>query len=102
MSSMSTYLRNPLTVVWSLLVAVTFVSWWVGFGGDRGGSGIRFSITIAVVAIALFKTRLVFLYFMEVRTAPSWLRATCDAWLAGVAFVLLALYASFLHVEPLR
>ena len=75
---MTAYLRSSLTVVWFLLVAVTFVSWWVGTGGGRGGSDVSVSITIAVVAIALLKTRFVFSHFMEVRTGPSWLRASCN------------------------
>jgi cytochrome c oxidase subunit IV len=99
---MTSYLRSPLTLVWVLLVAVTFVSWRVGAGDNHGESGISFPVTIAVVALALIKTRFVFSYFMEVRTGPSWLRASCNGWLAGVALVLLALYAYRLQVEPLR
>lgn len=99
---MTTYLRSPLTLVWFLLIAVTFVSWWVGAGGQRGESGVNFPVTMAVVAIALIKTRFVFWYFMEVRSGPSWLRASCNSWLAGVAIVLLAFYAYRLQVEHLR
>src|SRR5262249_1128360 len=84
---MIAYLRTPLSLVWLLLVAVTFVSWRVGAGGDRGEAGVSLAVTAVVVAMALVKTRFVFRYFMEVRTGPSWLRATCDAWLAGIAFV---------------
>jgi len=99
---MTAYLRSPLTLVWSLLVAVTFVSWWVGTRTNHGESGISFPVTLAVVAIALIKTRFVFWYFMEVRSGPSWMRASFDAWLAGVALILLALYAYRLQVGPFR
>ena len=99
---MIAYLRSPLTLVWLLLVAVTFVSWWVGAGGDRSNAGLSLPITVAVVAIAVFKTRFVFRHFMEVRTGPSWLRATCDGWLASVALIFVALYGYCLHVEHIR
>jgi cytochrome c oxidase subunit IV len=95
---MTAYLRSPLTAVWFLLTAVTLVSWWVGAGGHHGESGISFPVTIAVVAIVLIKTRFVFWYFMEVRTAPSWLRWSCDCWLAFVVVMLLALYSYSLQV----
>ena len=99
---MTAYLRSPLTLVWFLLVAVTAVSWWAAAGGHRGESGLSFPITVVVISIAILKGRLVFWYFMEVRTGPFWLRASCDGWLAGVAIVLLVLYAYGLPPERIR
>lgn len=89
---MTAYLRSPVTGIWMLLTAATFASWWVGGGGESGQLSVSFPITIAVVTIALVKTRLVFWYFMEVRTAPSWLRWNCDGWLAFLAIMICALY----------
>jgi cytochrome c oxidase subunit 4 len=89
---MTAYLRGRLTVVWMLLVAVTFVSWWLGARGESGRLEVNLPITAGVVAIALVKTRLVFWHFMEVRTAPSWLRWNCDGWLVFLALMLFALY----------
>lgn len=91
---MTAYLRSPLTLVWMLLTAVTFASWWLGTGGGSDRLDVSVPITIGVVTIALVKTRLVFWYFMEVRTAPSWLRWSCDGWLAFLAVTLFALYGS--------
>ncbi len=99
---MTVYLRSPLTLVWALLIAVTSVSWWVSAGGTRGGSDLSVSITTAVIVIAFVKARFVFRYFMEVRTGPSWLRATCDGWVAGVGIILLSLYAYGLPAERFR
>jgi hypothetical protein len=96
---MTTYLRSPLTLVWVLLVAVTFVSWWVGARAARDGAAISLPVTTVVVLIALVKARLVFWHFMEVRTGPSWLRAACGSWLVGVAVTLVALYAYRLQAE---
>ena len=89
---MKAYLRGRLTLVWMLLVAATFASWWVGARGDGGGLEGNLSVTGLVVAIALVKTRLVFWHFMEVRTAPSWLRWNCDGWLAFLGLLLFGLY----------
>ena len=90
--SMAAYLRGRLTLVWMLLVAVTFVSWWLGARNVGGRLETDVSVTAAVVAIALVKTRLVFWHFMEVRTAPRWLRWNCDAWLAFLALMIFALF----------
>jgi hypothetical protein len=89
---MAAHLRGRLTLVWMLLVAVTFVSWWVGARGESARSEIDLPVTALVLTIALVKTRLVFWHFMEVRTAPSWLRWSCDGWLAFLALMIFALY----------
>ena len=90
--SMTAYLRGRLTVVWMLLVAITFVSWWLGARGEDSGLEANASVTLGVVAIALVKTRLVFWHFMEVRTGPRWLRWNCDGWLVFFALMLFALF----------
>ena len=89
---MKAYLRGRLTLVWMLLVAVTFASWWLGARGEIGRLEVDLAVTAAVVAIALVKIRLVFSHFMEVRTAPSWLRWNCDGWLALLGLMIFALY----------
>ena len=90
---MTGYLRGRLTLVWMLLVAVTFVSWWLAARGASGGPEVNLPVTAGVVGLGLVKVRLVFWHFMEVRTAPSWLRWTCDGWLGFLALMLLfALY----------
>ena len=89
---MTAYLRGRLTLVWMLLVVVTFVSWWLAARGESGRLEANLAVTAGVVAIALVKTRLVFWHFMEIRTAPSWLRWNCDGWLAFLALTLFALY----------
>jgi hypothetical protein len=89
---MTAYLRGRLTLVWMLLVAGTFVSWWLGARGASGRLEVNVPVTVGVVAIALIKTRFVFWHFMEVRTAPSWLRWNCDGWLAVLGLMLFTLY----------
>jgi len=79
---MTAYLHSRLTAVWLALTLVTFVSWWLGATGDEHRASA--SITAAVVAIALLKIHLVFWHFMDVRSAPSWLRWSCGGWLAAL------------------
>ncbi len=88
---MTAYLRNPLTYVWAFLTLITIASWWIS-----RSSGAEFKINPAVTAgvllIALIKSRLVLRYFMEVRTAPAWLRWVCDGWLMVAFGLIFAFY----------
>jgi hypothetical protein len=42
--------------------------------------------------MALIKARLIIQYFMEVRTAPRWLRIATDGWLVVLFGGVLAIY----------
>jgi len=42
--------------------------------------------------MAFIKGRMIIRYFMEVRTAPRWLKLTTDAWLIGLWAGVLAIY----------
>jgi hypothetical protein len=55
---------------------------------------------VAVVLIAYLKVRLVFLDFMELRTAPLPLRLSVEAWAALVCGAVVALYWSGLARYP--
>lgn len=71
-----------LAVVWAVLSAITVLSWLlVTFTQDGGRITSRAALTAGVVVIGLVKTRLIMQEFMEVRTAPTWLRAFTDGWL---------------------
>ncbi|HET8710205.1 MAG TPA: cytochrome C oxidase subunit IV family protein [Spongiibacteraceae bacterium] len=88
---MTAYLRNPLTYVWAFLALITLASWSLG-RGHGADYQINPAITIGVLAIALIKSRFVIRYFMEVGSAPRWLRYACDGWLLSVFGLLLAIY----------
>jgi hypothetical protein len=45
-----------------------------------------------VLAMAFIKARLIIRYFMEVRTAPAWLKLATDAWLVVLWGAVLASY----------
>jgi hypothetical protein len=77
------------TYVWIILSAITVFSWWLAPGGHAVAS---VPITVAVVLLGFVKGRMIIRYFMEVRTAPRWLKATTDAWLIVLWAAILAIY----------
>lgn len=81
-----------LTGVWLILSAITVVTWWLGPAHTRGTPTASVAITIAVLALALVKAHLIIQNFMEVRTAPWWLRLSTDAWLLALWGAILAIY----------
>lgn len=81
-----------LTYVWLILSAITIAAWWLGPGHMSGTSAASVPITVAVLAMALVKVRLVIQHFMEVRTAPRWLRYSTDLWLVALWGAVMAIY----------
>lgn len=65
------------TLIWMLLLAATGLSWWLV---ERHGLAARLASS-AALALAALKVRLVFLHFMELRTAPPRWRLAFEAWL---------------------
>jgi len=80
------------TVVWAVLSAITVVSWWLGPAHHSGPPAPSTAITVAVLALGLFKARLIIRHFMEVRTAPLWLRVSTDVWLVALWGGVLGIY----------
>jgi len=73
--------RTHLTIILVLLVSVTVLSWYLGTGGGAHPTAPNLAISAAVLFIALFKVRLIMREFMDVGTAPAWVRRTSSAWL---------------------
>jgi hypothetical protein len=83
-----------VTYVWVVLSGLTVLGWVIarirGDGdGDAAASGL---VTVVVLAIAGVKGRLILQEYMEVRTAPRWLRHLTDAWLAILLALLVGIY----------
>jgi hypothetical protein len=78
-----------VTWTWVLLCALTGVSW--ALAAERRFTPTT-ALTMVVLAIAAMKTRLVIREFMEVRTAPRWLRRATDGWLAVLLAAIISLY----------
>jgi hypothetical protein len=83
---------RPITYVWIILCAITIVSWWLAPGHSGSGAVASVPITLAVILLGFVKGRLIIRYFMEVRTAPGWLKASTDAWLTVLWVAILGIY----------
>ena len=84
---------RAITYAWILLSAITVLSWWLAPGHDHDGPATAsVPITVAVVLLGFVKGRLIIRYFMEVRTAPRWLKAATDVWLTVLWLGILAIY----------
>jgi hypothetical protein len=88
----TTAAARSTTYVWIILSAITIVSWWLAPAHGHGAAVPSVSITVAVILLAFIKGRMIIRYFMEVRTAPRWLKLTTDAWLIALWAGVLAIY----------
>jgi apolipoprotein N-acyltransferase len=70
-----------ITFIWIVLCAITIGSWWLSPAHGSRPAAPSVAITTAVMLLGLIKGRLIIQYFMEVRSAPRWLRWSTDAWL---------------------
>ena len=82
---------RAMTWGWIALTAITLGSWWLAPAHFTTTVVASTPITALVLVLAIVKVRLIFRYFMEVHTAPRWLRLATDAWIAvlfGAVFVI--------------
>jgi len=80
--------RAHLTGVWLLLVFATAFAWWLV---EKHSVGAHLASSAALL-IAAFKVRLVFLHFMELRSAPLPWRIAFEAWVVFFFGIILAGY----------
>jgi hypothetical protein len=80
-----------LALTWAGLVAATMVSWWLG-AGHGSVVPVRIGATL-VLLVAYVKVWFVGAEFMELRSAPPWLRWSFRGWLAAVGVTTLVLVA---------
>jgi Prokaryotic Cytochrome C oxidase subunit IV len=80
------------TAVWAALSAITVVSWFLAPAHHAEPVAASTAITVAALALALIKTRLIIQEFMEVRTAPSWLKLATDGWLVVLFGAIVVIY----------
>ena len=81
-----------MTWAWVALTAITIGSWWLAPAHFKTTVDPSVPVTVLVLAFTLIKSRLVIRYFMEVRTAPRWLKVSTDAWLGALFAVVLIIY----------
>ena len=77
-----------VTLVWLLLLALTFGSFLIGVEQGAGFASVAAAI---IVGIALFKVRLIGIHFMDLRAAPRALRALFEGYVLAVFVVLVAI-----------
>lgn len=82
---MRAVMRNPLSLVWLVLVAATCLAGWLA----ENESGARWAV-VAVLSIASAKMWLIMRHFMELKTAPLAWQLAMAGWLAGVTCIVLA------------
>ncbi|WP_266049706.1 cytochrome C oxidase subunit IV family protein [Mycolicibacterium sp. J2] len=85
---LKTLLRDRTTIVWFVLVAATLASWTLGVGHELPA---RYA-AVGIIVIAFVKVHFVGRYFMELRDAPTALKAVFGAWNVAVAALLIGLY----------
>ncbi|WP_028933683.1 cytochrome C oxidase subunit IV family protein [Pseudonocardia spinosispora] len=79
---MNDLVRSRATLVWAGLFLATLLTWWLGTDhGLTGATGRRIATGIVLV-VAFAKIRFVGLDFMELRSAPRWLRTVFEGWVA--------------------
>lgn len=84
---MNALMNLPMTRAWVLLVAATLtVAALVENDAPARGA------TIAIILIAAFKVRLVFLYFMELSSGAMPWRGVAETWVTVVTAVILGGY----------
>lgn len=83
---------KAVTQTWLVLVAITVGSWWLAPAQYSDALRASVPITALVLALTLIKSRLIIRQFMEVRTAPRWLKAATDGWLVVLFGAIFAIY----------
>jgi hypothetical protein len=84
-----TVIRSQAGLAWLILIALTALS--SVLGADHGlGNGA--AVALVIVSVAVFKVRLVGLYFMELRVAPLYLRCIFESYCVILFCLLTALY----------
>ncbi|MGI9126345.1 MAG: cytochrome C oxidase subunit IV family protein [Mycobacterium sp.] len=89
--SVQSLIRSRATTVWAVLTLLTVVSWALGTGHGLGG-GNHVPASLAIFVVAVFKARLIGLYFMELRAATGYLRGIFEGWCVVLLGLLTGLY----------
>lgn len=84
---MNTLVRTKASAAWLTLTVLTAFSW--ALGTEHGFAGHHVSASLVILAVAVFKIRLIGLYFMELRDAPLVLRTIFESY-CGILLVVLA------------
>lgn len=81
-------MTRRVTLVWVLLLGLTFASFVVGI---EQGAGVASAAAVVIVGLALYKVRLIGIHFMDLRIAPRPLRLVFEAYVLIVFATLVTL-----------
>lgn len=81
-------MRRRVTLVWVLLLGLTFASFVVGI---EPGAGVASAAAVVIIGLALYKVRLIGIHFMDLRVAPRPLRLLFEAYVLAVFATLVTL-----------
>jgi hypothetical protein len=81
-------MTRRVTLVWMLLLGITFASFVVGI---EQGAGVASAAAVVIIGLALCKVRLIGIHFMDVRVAPRPLRLIFEAYVLAVFITLVTL-----------
>jgi hypothetical protein len=85
--------KRRLDLAWLVVVAITVVYLLIDHTAEEGGvATASTAVTVAAIALALVKYRIVLREFMDVRHAPLLLRRLTDLLVAVIAASLLTAY----------
>ncbi len=76
--------------IWSLLIAFTLLTWWLGHA-PKGLSAAM--ITTIILVVTFTKIRLIIIHFMELIAGPPALRLIFEGWCIFVCTILCFLLA---------
>jgi caa(3)-type oxidase subunit IV len=88
---MRSVVRTNASLIWVLLCALTIVSWALGTN-HGAGVGHHLPASLVIFAVAVFKVRLVGLYFMELKMAPRVLRGLFEGYCLGLLGLLTGMF----------
>ena len=84
-------IRTKASLVWSILVALTAVSWLLGTDQGFASGGHRVA-SVVIVAVVVFKVRIIGLQFMDLRGAPNALRSLFNGYCAVMFGVVTGMF----------
>lgn len=84
--------QQAIAVAWIVMCAITITAWWLSPARSSSPVTPSLPVTAAAIVLGFVKCRLIVRYFMEVNTAPRWLRLATDGWLCALWFTVLAIY----------
>jgi hypothetical protein len=88
-----TGIDKRLFAAWLALAAISLAYLWIDRAAtSRGVPTASTAVTVGAICLALIKVRIIMREFMEVRTAPRFLRRLTDFWVLLMAVALLGVF----------